>query len=78
MEALHLASASWASHSFVTRYGIPQTSQKLSDGKTVYEWSDHYGMLSVRHGIPPIFGAAVAHNQKVGQDLAKAGEDSRQ
>jgi hypothetical protein len=31
---------------FVTRYGIPQGSQKLANGKTVYEWSSHFGVAN--------------------------------
>ena len=31
---------------FVTRYGIPQASQKLASGTTVYEWSSHFGVAN--------------------------------
>jgi hypothetical protein len=37
--------------SFVTKHGPPQSQHKLTDGRTVAEWSDTFGIASTKNSL---------------------------
>ena len=43
--------------SFVTHYGIPQASQKLSDGGMTYEWTSRYGVANTGAAVQTLLMA---------------------